>query len=306
MTWTLSRDYLRRQPSNVAEDQKETPGIFETGDSNFLDETASIANQGSDYFVIWSWSVDSPHTRFKLFSAADVRRQRTMADFRFPRPLFQVGVFNGFWRNVEVSHRAHYIAGAFAADRNSMASGQRLLGIVDTQMPEGKGDQIKAAPGGEGEKVDTVQWVSDDTMIVRNLSGRKFAWNVATNTYYEMPYRPAKFGNYTLKDEFYAPDAQRFGGLMTNDGGQTYEVWTSKPDYSDMQQITYAGLKLSEFQWLGSSKYLLVRVEGLVDPVYEKCGSVILNAQTDRVLSASQVKAARVPDYLPCSFQATR
>lgn len=214
---------------------------------------------------------------------------------------------SGYWTDVQVSHQAHYFAGPWAANNQTMGAGQRLLGIVNTKEPDRSNVHIKNPPGGADEQVDKIQWISDNDMIVRNRSGRKFLWNVGANTYEELLTTPASFNGYTLTEEFYAPDGLRYGGLMSKDGGATTEVWTSKPDYSDMQQITHAGMKFVDFQWLGSSKYVSAWASGLPIPNDgNTCKTVIVDASSARQLSASQIESARIPTYLPCGFRATK
>ena len=303
---------LRRQPSNEHPEAQDSvmrldgQGIYEQGTS-WLEEDWTIAGVGGDSFATWRRPTDvsEAKTQIRNYSVSDIHRQEGVPGFSVARPLSS-RVVNGFWYSTAtLSHGGTYLAGAWAASSQSFAE-QRLLAIVDLAAPEPTAQNVFIPPGGETEKVDAIQWINDAQFIVRNQSGRKFLWTVGSPQFLELKAPPPSFNGYAFVSEFYAPDGLKYGGLMSKDGGRTHEVWTSNPDYTDMRQITNAGLGLNNFKWIGNSKAIKVHFAANTNAgIDNRCTNAMLSPEAESMLSAQQMAASPSLENLPCDFSAS-
>ena len=296
--WFDQTEYLNRQSATDAKSKLLTA---ERGGGFSTVNELTVANANSDAFVLWSrlWDPRAGTSYFSRYSMADVARQKASPSYDYnDRPLYVRSV-SGSWDNAFLSHNARYVAGAWATNNQALGAGQRQLAILEL---ESGAQEVWEPPGGVNEKVDSLLWISDTQFILRNRSGLKFKFTAASGEYLDLPAMPASYNGYALSSEFFAPDGLKVGGLMTRDGGSTYEVWTANLDYSDMRQVTNAGLKLEKFSWLASSTLFKVNL-GVPSTEANRCSSAMIDPTRAIMLSAQQLKASPAPGNLEtCAY----
>lgn len=274
------------------------------GDSalDWLEEDFLPAAEGGDKAVTTAVPINANAgaTSIHMLSAAEIIRQQA-AGQTYHSTMKRV---RGVLKSAALSHNGRYLAGSWAESGIAFVN-QRWLGIVDLQAPEAQAVTTFYPPAGQSDKVTGVQWVGDDQMVVFHASGKKALWTVGKEDIWILLDKPAQFQGYTLESEYIAPDGMRYGGLMSKDGGKTHEVWTSNPDYTDMRQVTNAGVSLFNFKWMGSSQAIKISITKTSAGDVNRCNNAMFNPEGASMLSLQQLAGMPSPGNLPCDFFAS-